>query len=124
MEPVEIHNTTRLSRSKVEEHVTLSAEVGHVVCHLQGIADGLPLLAVKTVEEGSFVGAVTEIVIYPEPHLRLIERLGLNVLSFSIFLVFGTMHYELQLSVLLLDAYEAIATLEGCQTGPIAVFHL
>ena len=95
MEPVEINDTACLLGGEVEEHETLSAEVGHVVAHLEGVADGLPLLAVKALEEGGLVSAVAEVVIHTEPYFRLIERTGLDVLPVGIVAAHGTVHGEL-----------------------------
>ena len=64
MEEIEIHHATRHLCGEVEEHETLSAEVGHVVVHLEGAADGLPVFSVEAIEEGCLVGTFTEVVIY------------------------------------------------------------
>ena len=93
MEPVEVNDAAGLLSGEVEEHEALTAEVGHVVVHLQGVADSLPLLTIETVEEGGLVGAVAEVVIHTEPHFRLIERKGLDVLSVGIVAAHGTVHH-------------------------------
>ena len=124
MEPVEVDDAASLLRGEVEEHEALSAEVGHVVVHLESVADSLPVLTVEAVEERCFVGAIAEVVVNTEPDLRLIERLGLDVLPVGIIAAHGSVHYDGKLSVLLLHAHETIATLEGCQSCPVAVFHL
>ena len=103
MEPIEVNLAACLFRGEVEEHETLSAEIGHIVVHLQGVNDRLPLFAVEAVEESGLVGEASEIMIYTEPYFRLIQRFGFDVLSNSIFLVIGTMHHKLQLSIFLLQ---------------------
>ena len=122
-EPVEVDLAAHFFSGVVEEGEALSAEVGHVVVHLKRVADGVPLLAVKTVKEGGLVGTVAKIMIHTEPHLRLCKRFGLDVLSLGITTLHGSMHHERELPVLLLHAHKAVALLEGCQTCPVAVHH-
>ena len=95
VEPVEVDDAACLLGGEVKEHETLAAEVGHVVVHLEGVADNLPVLTIEAVEEGGLVSAVAEVVVNTEPDLRLIERLGLDVLPVGIVAAHGTMHHEL-----------------------------
>lgn len=124
MEPVEVNDATYMLRGKVKEHEALSAEIGHVVVHLKRVTDSLPVLTIEAVEEGGLVSAVAEVVVHTEPDLRLIERKGFDVLTVGIVAAHGAVHHELQLSVLPLHTYKTIATLEGCQTSPVAILHL
>ena len=69
MEVVKVRNAARLLGGEVEEGEAVAAEVGPVVVHLEGVADGLPLLAVKAVAERGLVGEVAEITGHAEPNL-------------------------------------------------------
>ena len=112
-EPVEVDLAAHFFSGVVEEGEALSAEVGHVVVHLKRVADGVPLLAVKTVKEGGLVGTVAKIMIHTEPHLRLCKRFGLDVLSLGI-----TKGTEISIGAEGADEEAAVAALEQLiQTG-------
>ena len=63
VEPVEVDDAACLLRGEVKEHETLAAEVGHVVVHLEGVADNLPVLTIEAVEERCLIGSIVEVMI-------------------------------------------------------------
>ena len=50
----------------MEQGEAIAAEVGHVVVHLQGVADALPLFTIETVTEGGLVGTIAEVAVHAE----------------------------------------------------------
>ena len=136
MEPIEVGHTAGFFCGVMEQCKAVAAEVGPVVIHLQGVADILPLLAVETVAERSFVGAVAEVAVHAQPNLTSIPAVAptrslsfFHLTSFNLFanavaLIHRLLHDDKELAILFLHTYEAVAVLEAGETGNIAILQL
>ena len=110
----------------MEQSEAVAAEVGPVVIHLQRVANGVPLVAVQTVGKCSLVCQMAEVGFEAEVYLTsaIIHLTSFYLFPHSIVLPHGLVHDYIVVSIFLLNSNKAIAILEACQSGDVAVFHL